>query len=95
MYVTDIYKMHGSFQALGIKRPQNLNLSNKHTHVRNLRKRTEKSSLKKKVESCLIHFYRADIYSRTSPFQRLPPWPEFSSCTARALLSACSNMARV
>lgn len=95
-YVTDIYQMHGSFQALGIKRPQSLNLSNRHTHVRNQRKRKAKSSLKKKKEeSCLICFYRADIYSRTWLFQRLPPWPEFGSCTARALLSACSNTARV
>lgn len=47
MYVTDIYKMHRSFQALGIKRPQNLNLSNM-KKVRNLFKRKEKSSFKKK-----------------------------------------------
>lgn len=66
MYVTDIYKMHGSFQALGIKRPQSLNLSNRHTHVRNLGNRKEKIPLKKKKEeSCLIRFYRGDIYSRT------------------------------
>ena len=45
MYVTDIYKMHGSFQALGIKRPQSLNLSNKLTHVRNLHMREKKKFL--------------------------------------------------
>lgn len=48
MYVTDIYKMHGSFQALGIKRPQSLNLSNRHTLARHLHKRQEKSSFNKK-----------------------------------------------
>lgn len=51
----------------------------------------KKVPLKEKEESCLIRFYRTDIYSRTSLFQRLPPWPEFGSCTARALLSVCSK----
>lgn len=48
-----------------------------------IRERKKSSFEKKKEESCLIHFYMADIYSGTWLFQRLPTWPEFGICTAR------------
>lgn len=49
--VTDIYKRHGSFQALGMKRPQSLNLSKRLTHVRNPCKRERKKTALKKEKS--------------------------------------------
>lgn len=63
MYVTDIYKMHGSFQALGIERPESLNLSNRLTHVRQRGKKINSF----KAEKCPAPFAstNADIYSRT------------------------------
>lgn len=51
VYVTDIYKMHGSFQTSGIKRPQSLNLSNRLTHVRNRCERERKKKFFKKEKS--------------------------------------------
>jgi len=45
VYVTDIYEMRGSFQALGTKRPQSLNLSDRLTHARNLHERKKKNPL--------------------------------------------------
>lgn len=78
-YVTDIYQMHGSFQALGIKRPQSLNLSNRHTHVRNQRKRKAKSSLKKKKKGRILphlllqgwHLFKDLTFPETSTLARV------------------------
>lgn len=90
MHVTDIYKMCGSSQASGTKRPQSLNLSKGLTHVSNHVR--QKKILLKKKKSCLTRLYRADIYSRTWLFQRPSRWAELQRCTqagTRALLSTC------
>lgn len=94
MYATDIYKGHGSFQDLGIKRPKvltfQIGLLMSGIYAREEKK---KNPLKKK-EPCLIRLYSTDIYSRASLFQRPSAWPKLSSCSqagTRAPLSVCSS----